>query len=97
MTNSLTANVVQYTCNPRKDDGSGVLVVRQPNRKKNSETNIAFLVNYQAIPLCRNLRSNDYVQVTYKLISYMRHNSDGEQYWITNCYVKDLVKLDDKK
>lgn len=96
MTNSVTGHVVKYLTNPRATDGSGVLVIEQGSTKGKA-TKIAFLAKFDSIRQCQKLKPKDYVQVTYKMQSYVRQNSDNEEYWITMCYVRDVVQLDDKK
>jgi len=96
MTNSVTGHVLKYLINPRATDGSGVLVIEQGSRKGKS-TKIAFIAKFDAIKSCQQLKSGDYVQVTYKMQSYARQNSDAEEYWITMCYVREVVLIDDKK
>lgn len=96
MTNSVTGHVVKYLTNPRATDGSGVLVIEQGSLKGKT-TKIAFLTKFDAIKQCQGLKPKEYVQVTYKMQSYVRQNSDGDEYWITMCYVREVVQLDDKK
>lgn len=96
MTNSVTGHVVKYLTNPKAFDGSGVLVIEQGSTKGKA-TKIAFLAKFDSIKQCQKLNPKDYVQVTYKMQSYVRQNSDNEEYWITMCYVREVVRLDDKK
>lgn len=96
MTNSVTGHVIKYLPNPRATDGSGVLVIEQGSRKGKS-TKIAFIAKFESIKQCRELNPKDYVQVTYKMQSYMRQNAEDEEYWVTMCYVREVVLIDDKK
>lgn len=93
MTNSATGHVVKYlkAKNPLSDN-SGFLIIEQGARR-NKSTVIAFRCYNDAAKLAQDLQPRDYVQVTFKLQSSVRQSRDGDEYWVSNVYLKDVIKL----